>query len=182
MTALEHAQELPRYASFSPTGFDVRGLGLEDRQEWFVVPVTQNRDSGIRDLSNFRSLLRTLGGEGEHVEVHRFGHWACGWLEIIIVDPQAPEKLLTDLGGCVCALADYPILNESDFSEMEEESCEKIWNESSIRDRLHYLRLFFRRRSGENISYLAARHEWSRFCDLYHNADISELRDLLLRP
>jgi hypothetical protein len=75
------------YSQYRPTGFDSRGLGLPDRQDWLVLPVIQTRDSGPLEQSNFASALKAVGGESETVEVHRFGHWGPGWFEIIIVAP-----------------------------------------------------------------------------------------------
>lgn len=63
-----------RYKEFRPTQFDAKGLGLEDQQDWIVVPVSQNRDSGPFEESNFTSALKILGGESEDVEVHQFNH------------------------------------------------------------------------------------------------------------
>ena len=111
---------MQRYKEFRPTGFDCKGLALDDRQEWFVLPCGRNRDSGCLDESNFACALKSLGGESDDVEVHRFGHWACGWFEIIIVRPEsAAEKEARDIEA---ALADYVVLDESDFSEREYEA------------------------------------------------------------
>ena len=67
------------YANYAPTGFDSAGAFLPDRQDWFVVPVGRNRDSGPASESNFKAALEMLGGESDDVEVCNFGHWACGW-------------------------------------------------------------------------------------------------------
>ncbi len=110
------------YKQFKPTGFDCKGLGLEDRQDW-LVSLSRNRDSDVLTESNFAVALDTMGGESDTVEVHRFGHWACGWFEIILVCPgtsaaKEAEEIET-------SLADYPVLDESDFSDREsEEECE----------------------------------------------------------
>jgi len=105
------------YSEYAPTGFDDRGIVLDDRQKWLVVPVGQNRDSGCLDLSNFQTALEMLGDESETVEVHRFGHWACGWLEIIIVAPdseaQAKAQEIQD------SLENYPVLDDDDHSKRE---------------------------------------------------------------
>ena len=41
------------YREFRPSGFDVKGLGLDDRQDWLVAPVTVNRDSNCLERSNW---------------------------------------------------------------------------------------------------------------------------------
>lgn len=139
MSPIEHALDLPRYTSWRPTAMDPKGLGLDDRQQWLVTPGIRSRDSGILEQSNFDCLLKILGGEGEHVEVHRFGHWGPGWFEIIIVDPEAPEKILVALGEAVCALGSYPILNDDDFSERESNAVLDSWELMSLGDKIDYV-------------------------------------------
>lgn len=115
---------MQKYSEYQPTGFDSKGLNLDDQQNWLVVPVGQNRDSGDLDLSNFQTALDMLGDESETVEVHRFNHWACGWLEIIIVQPdseaQAKAQEIED------SLESYSILDETDYSKREYESAIEI--------------------------------------------------------
>jgi hypothetical protein len=124
------------YSQYEPTGFDIAGLGLPDRQDWIVAPCGRNRDSGILDESNFHACLLALGGESETVEVHRFGHWACGWFELILVDPSRADEV-TELAD---ALEYYPLLDESDYSEREFEAVNETWESMSTRDRVDALR------------------------------------------
>jgi hypothetical protein len=93
-----------------------RGPGLE---LVVVSGVGRNRDSELLDESNFEAALEMLGGESKSVvEVHRFGHWGCGWFELILVNPKAIKKLkiayeVTEL------LNHYPVLDDSDYYERE---------------------------------------------------------------
>lgn len=121
--------DLRRYADFQPTGFDAKGLharnmgeGDEDRSDWRVCPVSQTRDSEDDPLtgSNWAAQLAALGGEGPDVEVHRFGHWGCGWFEIVIVRPGTEAERIAD--GLAGSLADYPVLDEEDHSRREYDS------------------------------------------------------------
>ncbi|MCP4113797.1 MAG: hypothetical protein GY737_00045 [Desulfobacteraceae bacterium] len=123
------------YNEWSPTPFDSRGafIGV-DRGEWLVVPVIQTRDSEPLEESNFAAALEILGGEDHFVEVHRFGHWGPGWIEIIIVHPYAQ---LSDRRYVTFAnlaeeierrLADYPVLDEEDLCERESEAAGESWN------------------------------------------------------
>lgn len=117
------------YSEFRPTCFD-RHIVLDDREDWLVLPVGQNRDSGPREQSNFDAALKILGGEGEQVEVHRFGHWACGWFEIIICDPSM-SSMFDDI---VSALEDYPVLDDEDLSRREHEAAIESWGNWAYRD------------------------------------------------
>lgn len=115
---------MQQYKDYDPTGFDGKGCFLEDQQDWWVVPVGRNRDSEALAESNFAAALEILGGESETVEVHRFGHWACGWFEIIIVHPDRLE----DAESIEKALSDYPVLDDQDFSRREWEAFEENWD------------------------------------------------------
>jgi hypothetical protein len=107
---------LSTYGGHRPTGFDSH-LPLAGREDWLIVPVSRNRDSGMLDESNFEAALEILGGESDDVEVHRFGHWGPGWYEIIIVRPGSKaEKEAEEIEA---ALANYPVLNDEDHSQRE---------------------------------------------------------------
>jgi hypothetical protein len=128
------------YKEFRPTQFDSTGLGLIDQQNWLVAPVSQTRDSGPLDRANFDATLRALGGESETVEVHRFGHWGPGWFEIILIDP-ADEARVKECQEIEDALSDYPVVDESLYSEYEHEECASTWEKCfDAADRLAYFR------------------------------------------
>jgi hypothetical protein len=110
------------YSTFRPTGFDTHLVirGDESREGWLVLPTTRNRDSDCLTESNFHVALAQLGGESHDVEVHRFGHWANGWFEIIIVRPDSASHLTAN--GIERDLEEYLVLDENDFSEREHEA------------------------------------------------------------
>lgn len=132
---------MQRYSEFRPTVVDRAGLGLEDRQDWLVAPVSQTRDSEYLEVSNFRVVLKDLEEKdgGEDVEVHRFGHWGPGWFEIILVRPG------TEAAKCAeeweAALSDYPVACDEDLSELEYEYAQEYWaNWRNDRERLEWIR------------------------------------------
>ena len=128
------------YKEFRPTQFDSTGLGLADQQSWLVAPVSQTRDSGPLDRANFDATLRALGGESETIEVHRFGHWGPGWFEIIIINPTDDIRV-KKAEGIETALSDYPIVDESLWSEYEYEECAQTWEHCyDASERLNYFR------------------------------------------
>jgi hypothetical protein len=109
------------YRDFAPTGLDPAGAFLPERQEWRVCPTSHTRDSEAIERANFESALEILGGESETVEVHLFGHWGPGWLEIIIVHPSRESEV----DSIEASLEDYPVLDEEKLSDLEySESCE----------------------------------------------------------
>jgi hypothetical protein len=131
---------MERYAKFRPTAFDPAGYCLDDRQDWLVLGVAQTRDSDALSRSNFEQALEALGGESKTVEVHRFGHWGPGWFEIIIIDPSDNERV--EIGADIeRALADYPVLNDEDFSEKESEEANETWSNCyNWQERINYIR------------------------------------------
>lgn len=131
-----------RYSEFRPTEFDAKGLGLEDRQDWLVVNIGHNRDSGPAVESNWLAALKALeevaSDTEETYETHRFGHWGPGWFEIILVKPgSAAEKCAEELEA---ALADYPLLDEDDHTKRCIEAADAIWRDCyRVKDRIKYI-------------------------------------------
>lgn len=92
----------------------------DERLEDYVVGFAEARDSGILDQSNFATALDALGGESKSVKVFRFSHWAGGHYEQIFVKKTAKAKLKI-LMGLYNQYENYPVLDESDYSEREQE-------------------------------------------------------------
>lgn len=146
MNLSDHAAELPRFKDYRPTQFD--GHIRVDEIEEFIVVIERNRDSNILDNCNFEEVLKHFGGETpERVEVHRFGHWGCGWFELLLVHPDLAEKA----AEVVCSLANYPVWDDEAYSLRQLEAAEDQWDSSGIRERLRLCQQ-------AGISDLAARH------------------------
>jgi hypothetical protein len=138
-TALSNMPALRDVVS-NPSGWDSLSnyMGEIPDSDWLCL-VTRNRDSDCLTISNFECALRELGGEGDNVEIHRFGHWACGWWEALAVKSGTPECEIAE--RLFSRLQDYPVLDEEDWSDREcEEACEVWRNCYSERDRLRYIR------------------------------------------
>ena len=148
---MEYETDMAKYKDFAPTCFDQQGYMLDDRQEWYVLPVGRNRDSGILSESNFEAATKILGGERDNImEIHRFGHWGPGWFEIIIVNPKA-GKTMKKAMGIEYSLADYPVLDESDYSRREWEEMQETWMQMGLAERMEVC-------CETNNSKFAARH------------------------
>jgi len=128
---------MKRYSDWAPSGHDTRGLGLDDRQDWYVAPCTLNRDSKVWEESNWHAQEKRLGDDD--VEVHRFGHWACGWFEIVLVAPDSfayEEALRIEQD-----LEIYPLLDEDDVSDRQNQAACDVWQHCySQRERIEYIR------------------------------------------
>lgn len=108
-------------------------------EEHLLVVVTRSRDSEILTESNWICALKELGGEGDNVEIHRFGHWAFGWWEALCVHKGSDqEKTAQEIEN---SLEDYPVLNEEHFSEMETDEANRTWRDCyDDAERIAYLR------------------------------------------
>ena len=102
----------------------------------FYVLLSQSRDSDILDQSNFTTALEQLGGESDTVIVIRSNHWAVGWVECIAIHES--DKRSTGVGGNIqWRLKDYPILDEEDYYERENEYITDTWlNSYSLGERI----------------------------------------------
>ncbi len=128
------------YSEFQPTGFDRKGLGVEDHQDWMVAPVATSRDAGCLQRSNWEvvtSELAKVDPEGLDHEVHRFGHWANGWFEICLVRPGSACDGICE--GWESALADYPVADDDHFSNLETEEAGEAWSNMRLGDRVRLL-------------------------------------------
>lgn len=94
--------------------------------DYFSAGVGQHRDSDPLARSNFRSMLKALGGESDTVIVVREGHWAVGWVEWIAIH-QDDAKALAIADDIAAALEDYPVVDEDDWSELEHEEAQEVW-------------------------------------------------------
>lgn len=155
-----------RYKNFQPTAFDPRGLNCEEHGicEFFVLPVAHNRDSGVMTESNWHAALEMLGGESDVVQVHRFGHWANGWFELILIDPAAEDKVKT-AEEIEATLADYPVLNDEDYSAREWEAAAHWWEHCGMRERLRICERF-------KLSCFAARHDLDKVSQLETSGEL----------
>ena len=146
------------YSKWAPTAFDHAGAFLEAREDWLVVPVMRTRDSGILEQSNFEAACAMVSDasimdDELSFETHRFGHWGPGWIEVLIVRPDSAAAVAAaDIGT---RLEDYPVLDDDDYSERENEYAEETWTSMSVRDRVKVIQEHSR-----GVSIFAARHDW----------------------
>lgn len=146
-TLREHAWETPRdYAGFNPVGD--------------VLVLSVHRDSDALARSNWTvggTLLREAAeaaGAPESVYDWRASHWAVGWVEYLMVKRDAPESVLEAAADILDSLADYPVLSDDHFSDLEWTEASDYWASLSVRDRCHLIR-----DSGSDASLFAARSD-----------------------
>lgn len=149
------------YKEFNPTEFDSHSNFMAHSDiaylaDWYVV-LGQNRDSDCLTESNFATALKELGGESETIEVHRFGHWACGWYELLLAAPIHKEKV-ADIER---RMDSYPVLDEDDFSEREENLRNEYWSNCSMREKIDLIKDSSEFRNGKVSIFAARRKDYS---------------------
>lgn len=159
---------LQTFGEFQPTEFDsssnYMGENLESQKDWLVSSIKLTRDSNLIERSNFETFtddLRALEDEGgHHWKIHRFGHWACGWYEIVILNPKPWDfKVLNQALKLESVLQDYPILSEDHHSRLELESFNEWLDDMGVNDVLNKI-------SDDDVL--------SPFQDKFQNSDIIE--------
>jgi hypothetical protein len=124
------------YSNYKPSAFDTAGLGLSDRQDWLVA-YGRNRDSDLLTQSNWDAFCKAMAeadAEGDDYETHTFNHWACRWVEILLV---RPDSLCAEVAEEMQRQMDnYPVLNEEDFSEREWDAYQSYWDGGEAQDEL----------------------------------------------
>lgn len=138
------------YRDFAPTCFDRAIPFDDDRDSWYVAPISQTRDSGALSRSNFKALEDMLENAGLVYENHRFGHWGPGWFEILIIKPS--ENARAFLEGVIKGLEDYPVLDEGAMYEEEAEEAGDAWRFLDMRSRIRMVK-------EAGLSIFAARRE-----------------------
>lgn len=115
------------------------------------VGIGRSRDSDALEESNYRTALKRLQEiadengiesvtamqppsflrepvevESEPVYEHRASHWAVGWVESLwVADHPVMRDAVRDMWA---ALASYPVLDESDWSDLEQEQREEVYS------------------------------------------------------
>ena len=107
------------------------------RGDWLVV-YAYTRDSSILDMSNVQKIKQIFGIENredeQNITIERASHWAVGWIDYIIINPENEEfvKLGEEIQEKLEAysILDDDLYNDMQWQEYEKNlaDIEKIWN------------------------------------------------------
>jgi len=130
------------------------------RGHWFSV-AGQSRDSDALERCNFQEFCAALEEiNPDCYAVESENHWAVGWVETLLVDPAYPTAVA--LAETLRAkLADYPVLNDEAFSQLEYDEYQKAmddWGYTEYRNAL-----------------IKANPQWNYNVELLDHTDIAEL-------
>ena len=93
--------------------------------EGYYVFLSQTRDSDALTRSNFECGLKQVGSG---IAVSHERHWACGWIETILI-PKENTEALKIADDILWSLADYPVLDEEHYSQLEYEDNPEMYQE-----------------------------------------------------
>jgi hypothetical protein len=108
------------HVALARTGGNYAFHGDEALLPWICF-LGRTRDSESVEEVNFQVALEALGGEGDHVQIIRENHWAVGWIEFIIIHPEAAQQI-EDAEDMLERIENYPILDEMALSDYEWEN------------------------------------------------------------
>lgn len=136
-----------------------------------AVIAGRSRDSSLLEESNW-DAMKEIAGDGDYVYDWRAHHWAVGWVEYLMLKPDAPDEVKKRVDEALCALADYPVLDEEDLSRRELEAAEELWG-TDISHRLSHIHDFntyyMNVRNDQKVPFLAARRSLRELSESYHD-------------
>lgn len=104
-----------------------RASDLDDADNWAVI-YTHHRDSGLLDQSNAAAIASELDtfttGSNPDVVAEHHHHWAVGWIDgysILVYRRGRITEAFRRWHELAQQLADYPVLDEEDYSRREYE-------------------------------------------------------------
>lgn len=104
-----------------------------DWSEYYIL-YAKTRDSGALERSNFNCILKDIDPnydtdkENPNVIVGSFGHWACGWVEAIMIH-ESDTKAIEHGNDIQDQLDIYPVYDEDHYSNLEYEEAQEYWQE-----------------------------------------------------
>lgn len=121
-----------REALSRPSDFGYSG-NLPMFETWSLGPVVDQRDATLLAKANWAALQRELTehpGWEDQWSITGASHWAVGWVDHLsfqVLDDNGVTKIAEFLKGWFDGLSEYPIADDSLYSEMRyEASIERI--------------------------------------------------------
>ena len=168
-TTTYQPEHLDRWHVDGPTAFDsAANYAGSDLSYLWQAPVGLTRDADTLATSNWEVVTESILKASQHDEtdIHRFGHWACGWYELLLIHPDDTAALQA-ADQWACTLSDYPVADDEHHSELQWATAADYWHGMSLRDRMdacerYHVSIFAARRDempespyGGLVSYLS---------------------------
>lgn len=115
---LPEAERLAQDTAESHDGLTFHGT-RDHMSVWYATPFMMTRDADALEESNFTVIRADLEHRfAESVELHHFGHWACGWFDRLYVRADDPLAILA-VAAWQEELDVYPIADEGHYADTE---------------------------------------------------------------
>ena len=127
---------MERLKDWDPSSCDSKSNYMGDRSHfhWYVFPLCKTRDSDLLTESNWECITKELQADKvPGCEIHRFGHWACGYYEIILIHPWH-KSLLDKAYDIERALYNYPVFSDDHYSQLQWDNQAEQWESWVRRD------------------------------------------------
>ena len=154
-----------------------------DRDAWLIAPVGTNRDADSVQRANWQTMTEELeriereddgaemdapGSEFEpQYEILRFGHFACGWVELCIVRPGT--HCAAEAERMAERLESYPVLSDEALSQLESDEAAESWDNYGASDfKRALLKEFGNRRAAEFVCDVATDEQLREWMEELH--------------
>ena len=161
-----------------PSDFAYFGDNEEMFVTWAYGPVIEHRDTDTVTVSNARQIEKLFEEliRPEHYDITEASHWAVGWVKHLSMkvkrEDGTPTRAVKLWKWISNSLEDYPVLDESDLSELEEDEKYESWNNWAAKefaDGLH-------KKFDHNIDYDDSAYTIiDGLIDILHEEDLREL-------
>jgi len=123
------------YFGFDPVGdFVIIGRSRDSS-----IMENVNYDEVFDDLQKLEQELDIESEDGEpFVYDYRANHWAVGWVETVLIKKEAPDALQARAYETLAALADYPCIDDSKYSDAQYEEMESYWEREGLWERIQW--------------------------------------------
>lgn len=117
--------------------------GGEDMSEYYIC-YSRTRDSGPLERSNFECISKEFdidedtyeNAAGTVINCH-FRHWACGWIDAIMIHESDEEAVLKG-NDIKSKLEQYAVYDDSHFCDLQTDEAVAYWAGMSYRERIRY--------------------------------------------
>jgi len=103
----------------------------DDMSEHYIL-YSKTRDSDPLERSNFDCILRDIDPnvdtekENENIIVVSFRHWACGWVETIMIH-ESEKKAIAQGNDIQTQLNIYPVYDDDHYDQLKHDEAQDIW-------------------------------------------------------
>ncbi len=157
------------YAGYDPVGHILVASRHRDsdaltRSNWVTIGRHIAKIAGVETLPDLADLYEGGWPSGRRLSPEEMpaaytfsaSHCLVGWVEYMLVRPDAPQELLDAVQELADDLDGYPVFDEDHWSEFECDEANEFWASMSVKERLEVIK----RHGTEYVSIFAARHPW----------------------